>query len=60
MSFEESHFDELDDVLRHHEERVEKAYRLGLLHGMNAQSMARVKESVMEFEDYGWSVQEQE
>ncbi|QRD99669.1 HNH-endonuclease [Halorubrum virus VOLN27B] len=36
------------------EKDIEKAYKLGLLHGINAQSMAQVERDVMEFEDYGW------
>jgi len=37
------------------EKRVEEAYQLGVLHGINASSMACVKRDVMEFEDYGWT-----
>lgn len=36
------------------EEKIREAYQLGLLHGINASSMARTKNDVMEFEDYEW------
>ncbi|AAM88759.1 hypothetical protein PhiCh1p86 [Natrialba phage PhiCh1] len=45
----------LEDMMRRHHEDVERAYHLGLLHGINAQSMAEAKRDVMSFEDYPWS-----
>lgn len=44
------------EIHEQHEEELRRAYKLGLLHGMNAQSMAQVKNDVMEFEDYGWDL----
>lgn len=38
------------------QDRVDRAYKLGVLHGINAQSMAQVKNDLMEFNDYGWEV----
>lgn len=38
------------------EKDIEMAYQLGLLHGINAQSMAQVENNVLEFDDYGWDV----
>lgn len=37
-----------------HQRQVERAYKTGLLHGINAQSMAQVKTNVLEFEDFEW------
>lgn len=45
---------EMMTLARVHGRQLERAYKLGLLHGINAQSMAIAKEDVMEFEDCGW------
>lgn len=45
---------EMTALARVHERQLKRAYKMGLLHGINAQSMAQVKKEVMEFEDYGW------
>lgn len=50
--------DPIEQIARNHEQRVETAYHLGLLHGINAQSIAQAKNNVMEFEDYGWDLDE--
>jgi len=42
------------DLREQFEKDIEKAYQLGLLHGINAQSMAQVENDVLTFEDYGW------
>lgn len=44
----------VEDIAKRHREQVERAYHLGILHGINVQSMAQAKNSVMSFEDYGW------
>lgn len=44
----------VNSLTKIHERQVERAYEMGLLHGINAQSMAQVKNDVMEFDDYGW------
>jgi hypothetical protein len=49
--------DALIDLQAQRERELREAYQLGLLHGINAQSMAQVKNDVMEFEDYGWSTE---
>jgi hypothetical protein len=49
--------DALFDLQAQRERELREAYQLGLLHGINAQSMAQVNNKVMEFEDYGWSVE---
>jgi len=48
---------EMKDLAKTYERQFERAYKLGVLHGINAQSMAQVKEEVMEFEDYGWDLE---
>lgn len=45
-------------IAKAHEWELQKAYQLGLLHGINAQSMAQVKNDVMAFDDYGWEADE--
>ena len=44
-------------IERGYQRQLERAYKLGVLHGINAQSMAQVKRDVMEFDDYGWDVE---
>jgi hypothetical protein len=39
-------------------ERLEQAYQLGLLHGINASSMSRAERNVMEFGDYAWTLED--
>jgi hypothetical protein len=46
----------LKEIQERQERRIKEAYQLGLFHGINASSMARVEKEVMEFEDYGWSL----
>lgn len=46
----------LADYQRQREKELEQAYQLGLLHGINASSMARIEQEIMEFEDYGWQL----
>lgn len=48
--------DQMIRVAERHEEELERAYRLGILHGINAQSMAQVENDVMSFDDYGWEI----
>jgi hypothetical protein len=55
-SLVDSSFDEWYE--KRTEDRLRKAYQLGLLHGINAQSMSQVSVGVMEFEDYGWALDE--
>jgi len=49
---------ENDDPFRfkQHERELRKMYMVGVLHGINAQSMAQVKNDIMDFDDYGWEV----
>lgn len=50
-------FDEFPGVVTSPSEReLQRAYKLGVLHGINAQSMAQAKNDVMEFDDYGWEL----
>lgn len=46
-----------DNLAKKREADLQKAYQMGLLAGINAQSMAQVKNEVLAFEDYGWSVE---
>jgi len=48
--------DFIDWQIEREEERLREAYQMRLLHGINASSMARVKNDVMEFEDYEWEI----
>lgn len=50
----EDPFDSANFIAREMERVAEQAYMTGVLHGINAQSMAQVKNDVMAFEDYGW------
>jgi len=50
-----SSFEQLFDL---RERQLRRAYKLGVLHGINAQSMAQVKNDVMSFDDYGWNLNE--
>jgi hypothetical protein len=47
---------ERTDLFKLHERQIKRAYKMGLLHGINAQSMAQVKNDVMEFDDFEWEV----
>lgn len=49
----------LREIAAQQERDVERAYTLGLLHGINAASMARVEAEVLAFEDYGWQLDEE-
>jgi len=46
------------DLQEQYARELRAVYELGLLHGINTQSMAQVKNSTLEFEDYGWSLVE--
>lgn len=48
----------VEDIVRDYHEKIEQAYKLGILHGINAQAMAQAEYDVMEFEDYGWSMED--
>lgn len=50
--------DPIHDIAESHERELQRAYKLGLLHGINAQSMAQAKNNVLAFEDYGWDLDE--
>lgn len=49
-------FDGITQLAKVHERQLNRAYKMGVLHGINAQSMAQVKNDVMEFDDYGWEI----
>lgn len=40
-----------------YQQDVERAYHLGLLHGINAQSMAQAELDVLRVEDMSWEIQ---
>ena len=56
MTDEDFEFLDIDAIAKRHEEQLERAYKLGLLHGINTQAMARAELDVMEFSDYGWTL----
>ena len=45
-------------IAQKHEKDVERAYKLGLLHGMNVQALATAKVSVMQPDDFDWQLGE--
>lgn len=52
----EDPFDVANLHAREMERVAQQAYATGVLHGINAQSMAQAKNDVMEFEDYDWEL----
>lgn len=49
----------IEAIMKRHAEEVQRAYKLGLLHGMNAASMAQYEAEVLSFEDYGWKLSDE-
>lgn len=47
----------MNGISEQYEKELKQAYQLGLLHGINAQSMASVERDVMEFDEYGWNIE---
>jgi len=45
-----------ESLAEQYEEHLRRVYQLGLLHGINSQSMAQVEKDVMEFDDFGWDL----
>lgn len=52
--------DMISTLAERHHQQIERAYKLGLLHGMNAQVMARIETEYLSFEDLGWSLEDDE
>lgn len=54
MKMEGTHDYHEFNFMEQYNQDLQRVYELGLLHGINAQSMSQAKVDVMEFDDYGW------